>query len=85
MKQIIRSKILRKFLTLAFLLAGLVFVASTNFSNQAVRADSCCEDCIPELQLCQEFCNDPNTHYPGCSSVCLNAYNYCRQYCARCE
>jgi hypothetical protein len=86
MKQIIRSIILRKFLTLAFLIVGLVFAASTDFSTQKVNAGyECCEDCLPAFELCMEFCTDPQTTYPGCYSVCTNAYNNCRNYCSRCS
>ena len=86
MKQIIRSRISRKFLALAFLILGLLFTASTKFTTQTVTAGyECCEDCLPAYVLCREFCDDPQTSYPGCATVCINSYNSCRNYCSRCS
>lgn len=81
MKQILRSKILRKVLTLVFLFAGLVFVASTDSGIQAVKASECCTDCALQRAECYEGCNDPNIYYPGCFTTCNNGYNYCRATC----
>jgi hypothetical protein len=81
MKQLIRSKILRKFLTLACLIIGLVFVASTDFSTRTVKADSCLSDCAGEWAVCNAGCDDPDSWYPGCYTVCLNGYNYCKSLC----
>jgi len=86
MKQIIRSRILRKFLTLAFLIIGLAFVTSTNFTTPTAKAGgSCCEDCLPDYNVCLRFCNDPQTTYHGCETDCANAYSYCLNVCTHCE
>ena len=85
MKRIIRSRISRKFLTLAFLLVGLVFAASTDFSTQTVKADTCCSDCSYERLHCYAVCNDPETAYIGCYRFCIENYNYCLNTCEQCQ
>ncbi|HEX8734955.1 MAG TPA: hypothetical protein VF721_06525, partial [Pyrinomonadaceae bacterium] len=67
MKRLIRSRIFRKFLTLAFLIGALAFFASANFSTRAVEAASeCTEFCALDASWCHEDCNDPNNAYTGC-------------------
>ncbi|HLM00739.1 MAG TPA: hypothetical protein VK400_06765 [Pyrinomonadaceae bacterium] len=81
MKQIIRSKISRKFLTLAFLIFSLVFLASSDFSTRAVEASECTDACVADLGWCHEDCNDPNTTYTGCHAACIRGYNNCVAEC----
>jgi hypothetical protein len=81
MKQIIQSRILRKFVTLAFLIVGLAFVTSTSFTTQAAQTDDCVLQCGIERSECLAGCDDPTIWYPGCRTVCMNGYNYCVSQC----
>ena len=81
MKRIIRSKMLRKAFTLAFLVAGLTFIAAADLPTQTVKANECCMTCLLERYECNQACNDPTIYYPGCFTTCSNVYNYCRANC----
>lgn len=86
MKQMICSRILRKFLSLAFLLVGLAFAASTDFTTPTAKAGgSCCQDCLPDYTVCMSFCNNPQTTYRDCEIDCENAFDTCLNVCTHCE
>ncbi len=52
MQKIIMSKVLRKFLILAFMLVGLIFVISNDNVTQPVQAEACCYECEAYEQDC---------------------------------
>lgn len=88
MKTIVNSKLLRRFLILAVLIAGLVFVASSSKNTQPVAALPCCEGCPgggdpgSVYAECDALCfANPD---PFCVSDCENAANACYRRCQYC-
>ena len=79
MKEIITMKILRKVLILTFLIAGLVFIASSNKTTESVYARMCCYDCEYHIQSVIE-----NTCTPGdyqCEANVRYEYRWCTNHC----
>jgi hypothetical protein len=78
MKQFVSSKLLRKVLTLAFLIAALVFIVSGDKIPQPVYAAPCCEECDgAELDACMAECTTS-----ACRRNCIN--NSCEANCVSC-
>src|SRR5687767_4831196 len=81
MKQIIRSRILGKFLILSILTAGLIFVISSSNQTQSVLAAPCCSQCEADENICF---SEGHGGYPSywecaeayqiydCYSTCIN-------------
>lgn len=63
MKTIVFSKLMRRCLILVIMIAGLVFVASSDRYNEPVAAAPCCQGCPGG--------GDPGAAYNECSALCF--------------
>lgn len=80
MKTTLTSKILRKALVLAFLIVGLVFVASSGKTSQTVLAAPCCSECQPRYEDCVAGCPEGGAG-SSCRNICNNSRNSCNSNC----
>lgn len=82
MKKIVMSKILRKFVILAFLTMGIIFVSSDSlFVQPVVEGAQCCELCLPDYNTCMSACGS-NTI---CQQNCSNRLYNCNRHCNPCD
>lgn len=73
MKQIITSKLTRRCLILAFMIMGLIYVASSDRYAQMIVAAPCCEYCPGS--------GDPATLSDACAAQCGSTTNSCYTEC----
>ena len=82
MKRIVTSKILRKVMILSFLVAGLVFVV-TSENAQPVQAARCCSECpgggdpIAAEEECFASCGGFNSCFYTCRNRAYSCYGTC--------
>lgn len=88
MKTIVTSKLLKRYLILAVMIVGLVFVASSDRYVEPVAAAPCCQGCPGG--------GDPSQVYAECSALCFfnpdpfcvgdceNAADSCYRRCTYC-
>lgn len=75
MKKVITYKLMRKCLILAFMIIGLVYVASSDRYAQPVAAAPCCETCIGS--------GDPGNSDTECTARCGVSFGSCYDSCMR--
>jgi hypothetical protein len=95
MKRIITSKLMRKCLILAVMIAGLVFVASSDRYAEPITAAPCCEGCSGGGDpsdadvICGTSCAyvDPTggTVYQDCKQDCVYRAGLCYNRCVYCH
>jgi len=79
MKQIFIPKILRKFLILGVMIAGLAFIGLGDMTSAGASAP-CCEDCDIYLSECLAGCGGN----PTCQQACFQDSNNCYRHCVFC-
>ncbi len=72
------SKLMRKFLVLAMLVACLAVLTTTNFNPNKVSAAVCCSTCDANYDSCTSGC-EPG--FLGCFRLCERIYNRCLSTC----
>ena len=63
MKQVIASKIFRKFLILGAMLTGLVFIGYGEGAKAKTAANNCCSNCNYVWEYCLTHYGHPNDPY----------------------
>jgi hypothetical protein len=79
MKQVFRSKLLKRVLILAFLITSLVFVASSDRTAQTVYAAPCCDTCDAEFDQCRAEATSQEDRM-----FCIEQNNDCLSWCDMC-
>ena len=88
MRQVVKSKILRKFLILVFLCMGLMFVTSSDQISQEVSAAPCCQSCPgfnnpgEEMTYCSDQCDGATSG--ACYDSCIASVHRCYRTCYYC-
>lgn len=82
MKDLIKSKMLRKLMILCLLVGGIFAVVSSNNEVSAKAMLFCCEDC----QVAADECSAPDHGGYPTTQECLqaNGVNYCFRHCTFC-
>ncbi len=87
MKTIITSKLTRKCLILAFMIIGLIYVASSDRYAQPVAAAPCCENCTGRGDPAQASndCFDLCPFDIPCYNSCMDNASQCYNHCVFCN